>query len=126
MFAAASTTFTADITNATAMSGTSPATITSAQKPSLPRPTRRTISKQSLFLSAVIFTTALLSVFAPATITADAAPTIGRSDDDNNSASIYGCPSPEACQAHCKTMMNSEGYCGEYPRRSCFCTLSSQ
>ncbi|KAF9295970.1 hypothetical protein BGZ88_000992 [Linnemannia elongata] len=116
-------------TSTTVMSGTSPANITSAQMPSSssqPRTrTRQTISKQSLFLLAVIFTTVLLSVFAPATITTDAAPTIGRSSDDNNSASIYGCPSPQACEAHCQTEKNSSGYCGEYPRRSCFCTLSS-
>ncbi|KAF8942012.1 hypothetical protein BGZ47_006957 [Haplosporangium gracile] len=124
-FAAASTA-TATVTTASAMSGTGPVA-TSTLKLSSSRRTRMrpTISKQSLFLASVIFTSVLLSAFAPTTITTDAAPTIYRSGDDRNSASIYGCPSPQACEAHCQTMMNSSGYCGEYPRRSCFCTLSS-
>ncbi|KAG0295547.1 hypothetical protein BGZ96_011497 [Linnemannia gamsii] len=118
---AASTTASATVS---AMSGTRTVLRSKPSSPSSYRTRyqKSTLSKSSLILTLVIFTMVLLSAFAT---TAAAAPTISRSEDDSNSASIYGCPSPQACEAHCETMMNSKGYCGEYPRRSCFCTLSS-
>ncbi|KAF9088299.1 hypothetical protein BGX23_007516 [Mortierella sp. AD031] len=41
---------------------------------------------------------------------------------ENIKASTYGCPQEDMCIEHCKSM-KSKGYCGEYPTRSCFCTL---
>ncbi|KAG0379994.1 hypothetical protein BGX24_010689 [Mortierella sp. AD032] len=98
---------------------------TTAATPKSPSPLysqRQTTPKKStLFvLAIVIFTSTLLTTIMPTT---DAIP-IRSMDNDrkSNEASTFGCPQVDLCTEHCKTM-NATGYCGEYPMRSCFCTL---
>ncbi|KAF9118955.1 hypothetical protein BGW39_000709 [Mortierella sp. 14UC] len=110
-----------------ATTATSPMSEPSASAPmaskTRPRSPRRqkTPKKSSHFILAiVIFTSTLLATITPTT---EAIPVVPLNDNfKSNEPSTYGCPAPELCIERCKTM-NSRGYCGEYPRRSCFCTL---
>ncbi|KAG0280931.1 hypothetical protein BGZ95_007966 [Linnemannia exigua] len=104
------------------MSEPSSTTATTSKSSSHSSSHRQTTPKMSsLFvLAIVIFTSTLLAAITPTT---DAIPI--RSLDDSiksNEPSTYGCPAQELCIEHCKTM-GAEGYCGEFPQRSCFCTL---